>query len=217
MSQSKLSQNTLSLQDVLDAVNNLPEAGSGDTLNLFLEGTLEEINCGGGTAINPYCFYNNPGLKRVTLTNAESVSNYNFYDCEALESVDLPNVTGMTGTYFCYSCSNLTSVNIPNVAGFGNYAFQSSSSVEMLDLPMVETIGNYAFRYCTGLTAVILRKTGSIVTLGGSTAFAGSSIASGNGYIYVPSALIEEYRAGTNWSKYSSKFRAIEDYPNICG
>ena len=89
--------------------------------------------------------------------------------------------------------------------------------LEFIDLPMVESISNYGFRYCSKLKAVILRKTDSICTLGGTTAFAGSGISSKAGYIYVPSALIEEYKGATNWSKFSTQFRAIEDYPEICG
>ena len=37
------------------------------------------------------------------------------------------------------------------------------------------------------------------------------------GYIYVPKALLEDYKVATNWSVYADKFRAIEDYPDICG
>lgn len=36
------------------------------------------------------------------------------------------------------------------------------------------------------------------------------------GYIYVPKALIEDYKTATNWSVFEDKFRAIEDYPEIC-
>lgn len=37
------------------------------------------------------------------------------------------------------------------------------------------------------------------------------------GYIYVPQNLIEEYKSATNWSVAADYFRAIEDYPEICG
>jgi hypothetical protein len=42
-------------------------------------------------------------------------------------------------------------------------------------------------------------------------------VANGTGYIYVPAALIEDYKAATNWSLYADQFRAIEDYPEITG
>lgn len=37
------------------------------------------------------------------------------------------------------------------------------------------------------------------------------------GYIYVPKALIEDYKIATNWSVYADRFRAIENYPEITG
>lgn len=40
---------------------------------------------------------------------------------------------------------------------------------------------------------------------------------SGTGYIYVPAALVDSYKAATNWSTYADQIRAIEDYPDITG
>ena len=31
-------------------------------------------------------------------------------------------------------------------------------------------------------------------------------------YIYVPSALIDSYKAATNWTTFSTQFRALENY-----
>jgi hypothetical protein len=50
-----------------------------------------------------------------------------------------------------------------------------------------------------------------VATFGGN-AFDQSPIKSGTGYIYVPRALVEDYKVATNWSAYASQFRAIEDY-----
>jgi hypothetical protein len=50
-----------------------------------------------------------------------------------------------------------------------------------------------------------------------SNSFQSSAIASGTGYVYVPRALVDTYKAATNWSAYASQIRAIEDYPEITG
>lgn len=62
----------------------------------------------------------------------------------------------------------------------------------------------------------ILRNTEQVCKQS-SGAFAFSKIEKGGGYIYVPSALVDAYKAATNWSTYANQIRAIEDYPDICG
>ena len=61
------------------------------------------------------------------------------------------------------------------------------------------------------LIALILRSE-TMATLAGTNALSSTPIASGTGYIYVPSALIEDYKVATNWSTYADQFRALEDY-----
>ena len=98
----------------------------------------------------------------------------------------------------------------------GNNAFESCSALTTADFPAVTSIGNYAFQSCSKLTTLILRS-GTMATLGNTNAFSNTPIKSGNGYIYVPAALVDSYKADSNWSTYSNQIRAIEDYPEICG
>ena len=185
--------------------------GCSNTLNEFLAGTLEEVDCDEVEVLNQYFFYRNPGIKRVRLANVVGVGSYNFNYCDYLESVDLPEASGNTGNYFCNNCDNLKRVNIPKILEIGNYAFQSSPSIEFIDLPSVDSIGNYVFRYATNLTTLILRKTDGIVSRG-SSVLASSGISNKKGYVYVPSALIEDYKVASGWSTLASQFRALEDY-----
>ena len=37
-------------------------------------------------------------------------------------------------------------------------------------------------------------------------------IMKGEGYIYVPRALVDSYKVATNWSSWATQFRALEDY-----
>lgn len=191
-------------------------SGGDDTLLQLLLGTLEEIDYDETITLNPYFIYNNAGIKRVRLKNATSIGDYNCRACNSLEVVDFPELTGQSGAYFCHQCSELVSVNIPKVTGLDNYAFQSASKLERLDLPAVQTIGNYCLRYTTALTTLILRYAGGVVTRG-SSVLASSGIANKKGYVYVPAALIEDYKVASGWSSIAAQFRAIEDYPEICG
>ena len=69
---------------------------------------------------------------------------------------------------------------------------------------------------CSALETLILRNTAGVCSLGANV-FDGSGVASGAGYIYVPSALVDQYKAAVGWSTYASQIRAIEDYPEIPG
>ena len=69
-----------------------------------------------------------------------------------------------------------------------------------------------AFAYCEAMESLILRKTSAICTLANTSVFRSTPIADGTGYIYVPAALVDSYKAATNWSTYADQFRALEDY-----
>jgi hypothetical protein len=102
------------------------------------------------------------------------------------------------------------------IAKVGVKAFWSCTALTVVDLPNVTSIANDAFNSCSSLETFILRSS-TVATMGNSNAFKNSGIASGIGYIYVPSALVDNYKTATNWSTYAAQIRAIEDYPEITG
>ena len=96
-------------------------------------------------------------------------------------------------------------------------AFYNCSALTSVSLPVATRIGDYAFDSCTKLEALILENADTVCQLRNTNAFRSTLIASGTGYIYVPTALVDSYKATTNWSTYANQIRAIEDYPEICG
>lgn len=95
-------------------------------------------------------------------------------------------------------------------------SFIGCSKLEKIDFDVLEEIKDADFYQCSALSAVIIRSP-AVCTLSDSNAFKSTPIASGTGYIYVPAALVDSYKAATNWSVYADQIRAIEDYPDICG
>lgn len=93
--------------------------------------------------------------------------------------------------------------------------FGDNKVIQKVWLPKVANIQYKDFNGCTALVALILAKT-TLVPLTDVNAFENSTVATGTGYIYVPSALVSEYKTATNWVTYASQIRAIEDYPDIC-
>lgn len=113
------------------------------------------------------------------------------------------------------ACAALTSVNFPNVTSVALGAFWNCTALAKADFSAAVAFANNAFYGCTALTALILRSTDQLCTISG-TPFASSAIASGTGYIYVPAALVDSYKADGTWSAYASQIRAIEDWIEIC-
>lgn len=109
-------------------------------------------------------------------------------------------------------CSALANVNFPSVTSVAENAFYGCAALTKADFASVVAFASGAFQNCSALTALILRNTYQISTITG-TPFASSAIASGTGYIYVPAALVDQYKA--SWTTYAAQFRAIEDYPGV--
>lgn len=149
--------------------------------------------------------------------SATSIADYAFYKNTKLKSLSAPNVKSI-GTY-AFNGSGVSNVFLPSVTTIGTRCFNSCKGLTRADLGSVSRIDSYGFYACSNLKIVILRKEDAIATLGSANVFQSGPIyyKSDNGYLYVPSALIEQYKVATNWSTYSKKFRAIEDYPDICG
>jgi hypothetical protein len=113
----------------------------------------------------------------------------------------------------------LEKVCFPSVATLklttGNSAysvFAGCTALKSIDLPVCTTISGYIFTNATSLTAVILRNPTALCSLSRVEAFDDTKIAEGTGYIYVPRALLEDYKVATNWSALAAQLRAIEDY-----
>ena len=152
----------------------------------------------------------------TTYTNnrVQSIGGSALYGCSALTSVDFPAATTIGSSAF-NNCPKLTSVNLPIATTIGNSAFSNCSALTSVDFPAATTIGSSAFSYCPKLTSVVLRKTDTICTLSGTSAFNNTPIKSGTGYIYVPDALVDQYKAATNWSTYAANIKPLSEYTEV--
>ena len=155
-------------------------------------------------------------ITEISNSRVTKIGEYAFYYCKILTTANFPAATSIGGNSF-YSCNSLTTVDFPVATSIGSNAFRGCSSLTTVDFPVATSIGSYAFRDCSSLTTLILRNPDVVCTLSNTNAFTSTPIASGTGYIYVPSALVDSYKAETNWSTFADQIRAIEDYPDITG
>ena len=117
---------------------------------------------------------------------------------------------------YALSYSQLIEANLPNCTLVNRYGFYYCYELVTVDFANLLKIEDIAFGNCSKLTTLILRSV-SMVVLTSTNAFSFTPIADGTGYIYVPAASIDTYKADSNWSVYANQIRAIEDYPDICG
>ena len=200
-------------------INTVDVIGDNALCDQIIQRTITEYKDDVLTSLSSYAFSGCTSLRTVDLPNVTSVPTDLFKGLSSLEKASLSKLTKMSESMF-YGCTKLTEVILPCVTNISFYGFYNCSSLRILDFPVVTSMGyNEAWSYppfagCYKLVALILRNTNSICEMKVSSPFSNSSITStsGNGYIYVPRVLIEDYKADSNWSKYATRIRPLEDY-----
>ena len=220
------------------------EGGGGITLDDIASKAIEGDVVLNVTSIGSYTFHGCSKITSLSAPNVTAVGAYAFQYCNKLAVLDAPNLTKMGSYAFsgnntykmtCKSInlpkctaipasaltyfSNVTELVLPECKSIGNSSCTNWVNLQYVDLPKCTSIANYGLRNNSKLATLILRSE-TMCTLS-NYALNGTAIFNGTGYVYVPRALIESYQVATNWSKIYAKnanaFRAIEDYPEICG
>lgn len=206
---------------------------SADTRNIVYQNAVQRVEIGEGvTSITVYGFGSCYSLESVIIPNSiTSIDNYTFYNCFSLKSVIIPNSVTSTGTNVFYNCRSLTSVdslgrvtsigdntfrecfslksvNIPNgVTSIGKYAFQECKSLTSIVIPnSVTSIETNAFYYCFGVRYYDFTACVKVPTLSSTNVFGGISA---DCEIRVPAALVDEWKAATNWSTYEANIVGV--------
>lgn len=225
-----LPSNTTELQAILDAVNALPEAGSGgstenlDDVLAEQEARIADImtalegKAGGDPELEKrlmereFTTYSNPNLTKL--------GPYALAGTVVTE-VDLPKLTAIKG-YAFYECNKLTEMSFPELTEIAGYAFTGCKSAATVVCPKLTTVPVNGFREfagvvtadfhdlrsiysngfykCTNLETLIIRTQG-ICTLAAGTVFTATKILLGEGYVYVPRAYLSETDATKDYRR----------------
>ena len=164
-----------SLTWTLDSDGTLTISGSGEMGDFV----FEEY---GNTIIRPWDAVKDSIKKVVVEEGVPAVSDYAFFNCEALTEVEVagsvrsigenafsvcgkltravirPGSGCSLGDHAFSSCSALTDLSLGEGVSFlGLYAFSGCSSLTDVSLPeSIRTVGSYSFYSCTGLTGIVL-------------------------------------------------------------
>ena len=194
---------------------------------------LKSIDCKKAEAVGNFAFSLCSNLTTVTLPKVTTIGMYAFSSCSALTTICVPKLTSLgTNNSIFQGCTALITVNFPSLATFCRTAFtntftglQKISFGQSLTFPLNAlyyktklttvicekkcTFNGGAFRNCSQLTSLVLKDTKNISTLTSTTAFQNTS---SNLKIYVPSSLLTKYKTATNWSRFYSRIRPLEEF-----
>lgn len=195
----RIQANNAELRETIELAEQLPDAGGG----------------GGDYGKEIAGFLGNT-LKILDNSIVTSLRTRICQGATALTLVNLPSVTSL-GSYAFYQAAGLVTVKLPKLTSVSTQAFYSCTKLKHADCGMLGNLPAQTFNACSALTELILRKSDSICTLSNVNAINNTPIGKGTGYVYVPSALVDSYKANATWSTFAEQIRAIEDYPDICG
>jgi hypothetical protein len=163
---------------------------------------LKSANVQKAEVISKYAFYNNFELESIDLSNAISLGDNALYGCRKLKRLVLPKLTTLNGSTTISNCNNLLSVDMHSYAGiFASQVFSACYSLKALILrseTMCALSTSTVFDYCYHMLGAY------------NSTYNPHSYR--DGCIYVPRSLIDGYRQATNWSKFGTQFRVLEDF-----
>jgi len=184
------------------------------------------------TTTAQYAFQGCTALQTLSLPKATAIQGYMFSGCTNLRTVLAPLVTRLE--YYAFSETPALSMDLSKITYVGQNAFRNCP-MDVVALPAATSIQTYlgygtgpkgfdfsqkitipanAFNGSGNMMHLVLRSN-ELCPLSGVNAFTGTPLAAGFGYIYVPSDLVDTYKAATNWSTYASQIVAISEYPKM--
>lgn len=177
---------------------------------------LSDINLSKTTRISGDAFANCNLLKTVNVPECTSLNGFNH--CTGLETIYAPKAQSIGNSAFV-GCTGLTEVSLPSARQVMSNAFDSCTNLERVELGQsydgypYPSIGSACFQYCSSLETVVLPYDVRVVSLDNANVFNNTPIASGTGFIYVPDALVDSYKAATNWSTYAAQIKGLSELP----
>lgn len=178
-----------------------------------------------------YCY----GLSgEVTLpSTVTSIGQYSFASCKNMTKFIASGSITTLGTYTFVGASadhkmTMTECHMPNLGtsialnlNWGSTtAANACQYLEVVDIGKAKSIAANTFANCYQLRTLIMRRTGSVTTCANVSAFLNTPLRGRNSLtadIYVPSALIDTYKAASVWTTINGygfvTWHAIEGSP----
>ena len=157
----------------------------------------------GVTSIGQYAFQTCYSLASITMPNSvTSIEQNAFSQCGSLASITMPDGVTSIGQSVFYQCYSLASITMPDgVTSIGQSVFAYCYSLTSITIPNgVTSIGRQLFSSCYCVAFYDFTAYTTVPTLAHTNAFVGISA---DCQIRVPAALVDKWKAATNWSTYA--------------
>lgn len=182
---------------------------SGD-LNHSYRTSVKRIEIGNGvTHLGDHSFQHVYSLASVKILDSTTRFSQSIFDsCYTLSSFEIPNgVTDITRDMF-YHCYSLSSITIPSsVTSIGQSAFAGCYSLASITIPGgVTNINASTFSSCYCMRYIDFTEHSAVPTLKNTNAFRDIPA---DCEIRVPAALVDDWKAATNWATYADKIVGV--------
>lgn len=213
-----------------DFINTIDVLGDDAVVDSIINRTITEFKDNMLTKLGREAFNSCAALTSIDLPAVTVIEQGAFGNCKALESANLPLAIS-TGSQGFRGCSKLKSISIPAAKSIDYLSLEGCGSLEMIDSPLVEVVNPWAGlggaieildlpslkKIDMGgiqgnkIKALVLRYDGvcTLASFGNTLPTVREETI---GYVYVPSARLEEYKAATSWCEHPGRIRALEDY-----
>lgn len=182
--------------------------GDGDKTAAFLDGTIAEYSNNKLTGIREKAFYNCNKLKSVDLPSVTTLGVDAFNSCTWLETVNIPKLVSIPYQCFYYGYSLPDKLVFPVCKSIAGYVI-SYAETKVLDILGGGQIDSYAFYRASYFTTLILRNTETVTKLQSAPSAVFNDYKSVT--VYVPDALLEDYKAATNWAKMAEQIKGLSE------
>ncbi len=163
------------------------------------------------TAVGENGFREVKTLTKLVANQCTIFDSYSFYECTNLATIEANSLVEIkTGAF--QKCTSLTKLKLPSCKYIRRDAFGYSKSSAASSMTTLDVLGGSIecdLSYCVNLRNLVLRDAINVSKI--TSGFGLSAEAS----VYVPDALVEQYKTATNWSSYASQIKPLSTYVEV--
>lgn len=194
-----------------DFVNTIDLLGDDAVTDSIIDRTIEEFNDDRITSLPGNAFAGCSELKVLRLPNLTGDLPNSFSGCDSLTEVDFPKITSASGTYV-FNMGKVANLRLPALASANGWGCLGGGGKVLIDLPVCTSIGGYAFYAAYSLKYLLLRSATKCTFATDALCWYVGSSQNTLVKIFVPSALLEEYKADAVLETYVDRILPIEDF-----